>query len=377
MNILIQYKKLVYAATAVALILQPMSSADAMRNEEQEEFQGPISRLPNILGIEIFKHLKDKNQAKLGNKCFYEWAWKGTESYAFNPSLPEQVLNEEAIPSIVSKNKQMNSPIEIIHFNRWNGSINGEWQDIFPQLTNAGLSHLVAGIPDLTSLRIWKCERITNEGLKHLTQLKKLTALEIDHCEKITDKSLENLAEIKDLTHLSLRNCAQITDTGLQYLTLLKKLNVLNLQHCIDITNEGLQHLVPLENLTHLQLVTGSEGFKYLTQLKNLAYLELDNAKREDELTDELKQLTQLERLTHLSLKSYTKITDKNIEHLTEMKGLTFLNLEYCGFIRDCSYFPLTNMRGLTGYNIWNCYVRLNDNCSLPIHKSERRDKSY
>ena len=113
------------------------------------------------------------------------------------------------------------------------------------------------------------CQRITDDGLKHL---KNVHTLDLWDCEEITDDGLKYL---KNVHTLYLRGCRKITDDGLKYL---KNTHTLNLSGCRKITDDGLKHLknVHILHLNGCKKITG-DGFKHL---KNVHTLELNGCKK-------------------------------------------------------------------------------------------------
>ena len=188
------------------------------------------------------------------------------------------------------------------------------------------------GIRDLTNLTTLKIGRkctITDEGIKGLTNLTTLN-FEIGH-SNITDEGIKHLT---NLTDLELNNdflypelfnnnphYVKITYNGLKYLTKLKKLSLNSYNKIYD---EGFIYLI---NLTSLDLVNvtviTNYGITYLTNLIELKLVGFHN------ITDEgIKHLT---KLTKLKLKSnvwvHRHITDEGIKHLT---NLTDLDISIC-----------------------------------------------
>jgi len=98
---------------------------------------------------------------------------------------------------------------------------------------------------------------ITDAGLKHLANLKKLTYLNVCWPDKkrggtISDKGLEEIAKVSSLETLDLR-ATQITDAGLSKLQGLSKLKELKLGNTA-ITDQGLANLQSIKSLTKVNL---------------------------------------------------------------------------------------------------------------------------
>jgi hypothetical protein len=117
-------------------------------------------------------------------------------------------------------------------------------------LGDAALVH-IGKIATLTHLTFGDHE-ITDAGLKHLVNLKKLTYLNLcfpdkKHGGMISDKGMDEIARIASLETLDLR-ATQITDAGLAKLQTLPKLKEL-LVNGTAITDKGLVHLHPVKSL--------------------------------------------------------------------------------------------------------------------------------
>jgi hypothetical protein len=93
--------------------------------------------------------------------------------------------------------------------------------------------------------------RITDAGLKILTQLKNLQVLDLSS-NRITDEGLIGLAGLKNLQLLDLSN-TQITDVGLMRLAELKNLQSLDLRFT-QVTDVGLKGLTGLKKLAQVKL---------------------------------------------------------------------------------------------------------------------------
>ena len=203
-------------------------------------------------------------------------------------------------------------------------------------ITDQDLESIVDRFPNITglSLRGNQHHSITNEGLKHLSRLKKLTTLKLINCMKITDEGLQQLTQL-NLTILDLTGCRRIGNVGLQYLSQLHNLTHLDLTGCHKIGNAGLQYLSQLHNLSYLNLTfcyqITDNGFQFLSQLYNLTTLNLSACS----ITDAgVLFLSQLYNLTTLNLSSCL-ITDIGLHHLIHLYRLSNLNLFNCQQITD------------------------------------------
>ncbi|XP_039988850.1 dynein regulatory complex subunit 6 isoform X3 [Xiphias gladius] len=91
-----------------------------------------------------------------------------------------------------------------------------------PRLTNASLKS-VATLKNLQYLDISLCSKVSDVGIKYLTEgysVTKLRDLNISHCSHITDISVMRIAQrLCKLYHLNLSYCERLTDTSLEWLS--------------------------------------------------------------------------------------------------------------------------------------------------------------
>jgi Leucine-rich repeat (LRR) protein len=95
----------------------------------------------------------------------------------------------------------------------------------------------------------------------------------------ITDSTLQRLREFPDLRSLHILNCPKVSDAGLQSLTSLKKLRRLDLRGT-SITDRGLASLSTLTELRELALSdTGISdfGLLHIASITNLQWLAMSN----------------------------------------------------------------------------------------------------
>jgi hypothetical protein len=92
---------------------------------------------------------------------------------------------------------------------------------------------------------------VTDEGLAHLTALKKVVAVHLKNT-KITNAGLVHLKGLKNLRRLHLEKTA-IGDDGLAHIAALTELEYLNL-YGTKVSDSGIAHLVDMKNLRRLYL---------------------------------------------------------------------------------------------------------------------------
>ncbi len=160
------------------------------------------------------------------------------------------------------------------------GEITGEWIAylgtvstlrylIVPKadIGDADLVHL-SRLTNLEELVLTGCSRVTNDGLVHLSSLKKMTLLSLSGTG-VEDAGMEHIQELDALRWLVLTG-SNISDEGLAYLKNCRSLEILGIDFT-GVTDAGLAHLAGMESLAELDLsctdVT-DEGLKHLYGLK-------------------------------------------------------------------------------------------------------------
>lgn len=218
-------------------------------------------------------------------------------------------------------------------------------------ITNASLK-IIARLPKLRSLSLWRNENVTDAGLKELRFMKTLQVLCLDGTS-VTGKGLKDLAEIRTLTELSLRG-ANIVDEDLIHLTRLKKLRSLNLEFT-KLSESGLKVLTSLPDLRELYLLRleiTDAGMKSLLAHRDLTSLSMAC----NQITDEgMCDLVKLDKLQTLKLRFKSewggirlaslplKVTGAGWKHLNKLAQLKHLEME------GVPPSALRHLTGLTG----------------------------
>ena len=163
---------------------------------------------------------------------------------------------------------------------------------------------------DATFPSFEKAERRTRAALEEIGNLTDLTALEVGGNSFVTDDGLVHLANLKKLRTLYLYR-TEIAGPGLLHLSRMKYLRALFLQNT-PMTDAGLAHLQSNTGLTWLQLngtkIT-DKGLPNLSRLISLEMLNLSNTAITDAGLEKLRTLAGLKQLSLAG----TKVTGKGV----------------------------------------------------------------
>lgn len=214
-------------------------------------------------------------------------------------------------------------------------------------ITDNGVKHL-SNIVSLKKLnletipinKMGENHNISDKGLKSLEKLANLNELNLSGCHAITDKSMNTLDNFRYLTVLLLNDCDNITDNGLKFIENLEYLQKLSLQGCDKIRFENLK-LNKLSMLKVLELGVSVYGEhinnisnKSLKSIEMLTTIETLNLSGCDNITDDgLKSIVNLIKLKWLNISGCHKITDTGLKYLSNLNSIKVLNIEFCNNI--------------------------------------------
>lgn len=80
-------------------------------------------------------------------------------------------------------------------------------------ITNTGMSRL-HNLPQLSGLNLSSCT-ITSAGIEHLHGLNHLTYLNLSFCNKLNDQVLKIIENMRNLTYVDLQGCLSVTNGGI------------------------------------------------------------------------------------------------------------------------------------------------------------------
>ncbi|MBI2803385.1 MAG: hypothetical protein HYX68_00195 [Planctomycetes bacterium] len=179
------------------------------------------------------------------------------------------------------------------------------------KLGDKGLA-VVEKLPNLVALSLINTE-ITDDGLRHLKNLKRLRWLSLSGCKKVTDKGLAHLKNLTSLEDLNLE-VTKTTAEGMVHLKNLKKLRRVRLSSYSNFLE------IEKPQLPAKKKIVGLKHFAKMTELRML------DARSYGASDDDLKYLSKMTRLEELNL-CYTRVSDKGLEHLARLTALKELDL--------------------------------------------------
>lgn len=110
----------------------------------------------------------------------------------------------------------------------------------------------LADFPSLDTVNL-NFSNVTDEGLAHLANVRRLKNIELEKCAGVTDMGLSHLAKLPHIEHLALM-ATSCTDEGVcKVVPKLSRLTYLDVAG-IPVTNETAMHFCDLPNLTMLHL---------------------------------------------------------------------------------------------------------------------------
>jgi len=215
------------------------------------------------------------------------------------------------------------------------------------QLTDADIAE-VCNCTTLLHLVLKGGDRVSNEGIQHISKLQKLVHLSLKKKSMVTDTGLPSICQLSSLKSLSIWG-GVISDGGMVQIA--KTLT--NLQYiCVGsalLTNKGIESLC--SNVTGLREVSifsfkfTNPVLQYLAPLP-LASLELWFCQG---ISDEgMNIIAEMPRLTSLNLGHCSKVTCEGLQSLTKLSSLTNLNMVACSLTKLTPLSKMPNLRSFS-----------------------------
>ena len=221
-------------------------------------------------------------------------------------------------------------------------------------VTDTILATVASKLTSLTILDVSECQRVTDQGVQHLSQLTNLQELHLGWNLKMVDRALSALpagltkldlsycAEVSlipltpnslpHLAHLHLRRCPLVNDAGLNSLAAAAPaLQHLDISYCINITSRGLRCLSSLTTLHTLNISACHRaatvlGLGSLASVPSLKTLDVSHLPRLDNGC--MQAVSFVSQLQHLSLRECPRITDHGLLALLRIPKLLSLEID-------------------------------------------------
>jgi hypothetical protein len=222
------------------------------------------------------------------------------------------------------------------------------------RITDEGLRH-VGGLIHLQYLEL--PPKVTDAGLVHIERLSRLRVLRASDCMGISDAGMRSIGKLADLRKLRLFFWeGPLTDAGVAELSPLVRLEQLHIYGCEGVTDRGMKHLASLKSLEGLYLNRCAVSGVGLAHLKGLSRLStvgmggLGAHGGSDWVTDAgLEVVANLQGLSELHLFFCASLTDAGVAHLKNLGNLRILNLNLCYDITDAGIRELAGLTRLEG----------------------------
>ncbi|MGV3710940.1 MAG: hypothetical protein ACO1Q7_19105 [Gemmatimonas sp.] len=209
--------------------------------------------------------------------------------------------------------------------------------------------------------------QLTNEMLAEVARIPHVSALRLGNCQKVTDDGVRHLAGMQSLRELSLAQTA-ITDDSLSVLRSLPALEDVSLE-MTRVTDAGMQELIPCEQLRRVQLrwtATGDGAIRALAGKPNLTHFWSGNGVTDDGIAAlhdipafaewrggeaRFGILENDQAPNHVDLRG--PITDRGIERMRGLDGVCVLFLDQCALSdRASALEPLVRLRNLAKLSV-------------------------
>ncbi len=207
-------------------------------------------------------------------------------------------------------------------------------------------------------LRLVPCD-VTGTGLRYIKD-SGISILRIRD-SKITDEGMKAISEIKSLTSLNIQS-DEMTDLGVSYINSLPKLKGLTLQSD-QLTDKSVEEVVKIKTLTILELISPNLTDRCLSgiaTLPNLSTLIIVDAKLSSDAGVEISKIPKLDSLTLCGLES---ISLKSLEALHKCK-LNYLKLKDIPLSHEHIEL-VSRMKTLTSFNLSRVVLTSDDFVSL------------
>jgi hypothetical protein len=219
----------------------------------------------------------------------------------------------------------------------------------FEQVTDADVKFLATHHPKIRRLNLGPHnagrELVTDEGLKHLGQLKDLEFINSLQGSAITDEGLAHLGELHKLDGLDLRGTG-ITGTGLSHVRHLRELERIDLP--ASLTTEGVESASTLHSVRVLSVVC-NQDLSPLGRMKNLDRLEINGTGEDADFS----WLLALDNLDDLTVWTISANVERAFPYIGQMKNLRQLSVQMP--MTDVLVRPLSGCENLREIFLADC----------------------
>ena len=234
-------------------------------------------------------------------------------------------------------------PEEEFHVSSVNGGVQGklkealvEWNRL-PHLKHVRLGQsgatdadlrLLGECTELVELDVGECPTITDEGVVHLKQLKKLEQLGLLGSQ-LTDHGLDELRVLTGLRVLQISG-TKVTDASMPLISPFRELRTLSIENT-RTTDAGLAKLIALEHLDNLHLAATDmtdRGIDDILKFRDLQVLYLSNHVTNDGVKKLLTAPHLRKQLTRFGFSGNRQITDEICGVLVECQAIQGLWLQ-------------------------------------------------
>uniref|UniRef100_S4R8P9 F-box domain-containing protein n=1 Tax=Petromyzon marinus TaxID=7757 RepID=S4R8P9_PETMA len=221
----------------------------------------------------------------------------------------------------------------------------------------------VAKCCKLTSLQTEGNEQMSDDAVRAVCQgCAGLGSLQVVGCSSLTDGALKAVSALRQLRLLNVSDCAKLTDAGLRHLTegaAAAHLHELNLSNCVRVSDLTLTRLIPkCQSMTHLSLRYCDQltdaGLELLGNMPALVALDLAGTNIQDQ---GLAAIGNNSRLKELCISQCIAISDLGLQKFCQrVRDLERLDVSHCRLLSDLGVKNLVFCcRRLTYLNLSGC----------------------
>lgn len=203
---------------------------------------------------------------------------------------------------------------------------------------------LTTSCPSLMSIKLKRCNGITDKSLHYLSACRQLHTLDISFCRKITDEGLRALACTQSLRCLDLSGSRLVTESGLvKFLGRCEDLRSINVSYCVhQVTDQVLECLsgcLQLRDANFTDCVNVTDhGLLLLTSKCTTTSNPLSRS------------------LRTVSLYNCKRITDAGLHSLARCPDLCSLDIFNCALVTDSPFRDLaSNCLNLSAISLRRC----------------------